>query len=197
MSDGQPPLFPSILKTKGINKFLNNPFHGLNIIPVNDSRKTMAQNDELFACIRNLTKKKSKPKGVSEKLPSPTWSLTTKLKIFFVIVIHIAILARTLVGFSSSSSSSTPPVPLLIKSMATKKLFVNITSPEESLPSSSGLLTWSLNGTYLRPSAFNSNFNLSIRIFIDEKILNLENDTGTFLFQIPNGKVCILCFRFY
>ena len=187
------PFFSTILRTKAINKFLNNPYYGLAIIPADDSKKLASQNNQVFASIRKQPAKKAKPKAAPEPLhSSQSWSLSTKLKIFFIVVIHIVIVIRTVLEWWTSYASSTippTPAPITMEPSSSKRLFVNITAPEENFPSSSGLLSWSLNGSYLKPSVFNSKFNLSVHVFVDEQRLHLANDTGLFVNQIPSGKV--------
>ena len=182
-----------MLPTKAINKFLNNPYYGLTIIPVENSKKLNAQNNQVFASIRKQPVKKSKPKGGSQQptVPQP-WSLSTKLKILFIAVIHVAIIVRTLIEFwTSHAPVPTSPASSLPQPVGSKRLYLNITAPEENFPSSSALLSWSLNGSYLKPSVLNSKFNLSVQIFVDEEILKLVNGTGTYLNQVPNGKVIL------
>ena len=185
------PFFSSILRTKAINKFLNNPYYGLTIIPVDSSKKLTSQNNQVFASIRKPSTKKTKAKGVPEPPTlSQPWSLSTKLKILFVVVIHMAIIVRTFIDlWTSPPPSATPPPSIVPQSLASKKLYINITAPEENFPSSSGLLNWTLNGSYLKPSVLNSKFNLSIRIYIDEQMLSLVNGTGAYVDQVPSGKV--------
>lgn len=126
---------------------------------------------------------------------------------FFIAIPIIAILSafvdfRFLNKYYTNPSDETlftTPVIAPMTHISSKRLSVNITNPLENSADAKGILQFTVDGSFLSAtSPRNSEYNLSIAIWLDQLPLALTNGSNEFLQQKPQGQVELSCdLRYY
>jgi hypothetical protein len=183
----------------------NNEYGMLSIDPTDERTKTKKELDAYFEHVNTLPVNTKKLSSQSHQVlddsstttdteTTPPSTQISTMNILLIVFLHIAVIALAFTQYTSIKQADTlaTNVPtethLPLQRSHSKKLFINITQPMLNATTSSGLLNWTVDGTYLQPTLKNSNFNLSVTIVIDDIPLQLIHG-NSFLNQMPIGQV--------